>query len=50
MAFIAIGIRQWFILSKWTKRYREYKELQQKIDEKFDFEAHDEEQYQRIEK
>jgi hypothetical protein len=36
---IAIGIRQWFVLSKWTHRYQMYKELQKKIDEKLDSES-----------
>jgi hypothetical protein len=35
--WLAIGIRQWFVLSKWTKRYERYKELQKKIDEKLDY-------------
>jgi len=29
-----VRIRQWFVLSKWTKKYERYKELQKKIDEK----------------
>jgi hypothetical protein len=28
-----IGIRQWFVLSKWSKKYKQYKQLQKKIDE-----------------
>jgi cell division protein FtsL len=39
LAWIAIGIRQWFVLSKWTQRYEIYKELQKKIDEKLDYES-----------
>lgn len=38
LAWIVIGIRQWFVLSKWTQRYEAYKELQKKIDEKLDYE------------
>lgn len=34
LAWLAVGIRQWFILSKWTKKYETYRELQRKIDEK----------------
>jgi cell division protein FtsL len=37
LAWIVIGIRQWFVLSKWTQRYELYKELQKKIDEKLDY-------------
>jgi len=36
-AWIVIGVRQWFVLSKWTQRYEVYKELQKKIDEKLDY-------------
>ncbi len=38
LTFIAVGIRQWMALSKWTERYKAYKELQAKIDAKLDFE------------
>ena len=37
LAWIIIGIRQWFVLSKWTQRYELYKELQKKIDKKLDY-------------
>jgi len=29
---MGIGIRQWFVLSKWDKKYKKYRELQKKID------------------
>ena len=32
--WLGMGIRQWFVLSKWTKKYKQYKDLQKKIDEK----------------
>ncbi|MDG7001308.1 MAG: hypothetical protein JRN15_19605 [Nitrososphaerota archaeon] len=38
-AFFAIGARQWLVLSKWTGRYKVYKEMQSKVDEKLDFES-----------
>jgi hypothetical protein len=41
--WIGIGIRQWFVLSKWTKKYKQYKELQKKIDEKLDYDIDNEE-------
>jgi len=41
IAFLALGVRQWMVLSKWTERYRAYKELQKKIDAQLDFEAKD---------
>ncbi|MGI0034896.1 MAG: hypothetical protein ACRD98_03390 [Nitrososphaera sp.] len=37
LVWIGIGIRQWFLLSKWTKKYKQFKELQKKIDEKLDY-------------
>lgn len=36
LVWLGIGIRQWYILSKWDKRYNRYKELQRKVDEKLD--------------
>ncbi len=36
VVWLGIGIRQWFVLSKWTKKYDRYKELQEKIDKKLD--------------
>ena len=32
--WLGIGIRQWFILSKWTAKYDKYKKLQEEIDRK----------------
>jgi hypothetical protein len=37
LVWLGIGIRQWFVLSKWTKRYERYKELQRKLDQKLDY-------------
>ena len=36
LVWLGIGIRQWFVLSKWSKKYEHYKELQKKIDEQLD--------------
>ncbi|HXV51051.1 MAG TPA: hypothetical protein VD689_02860 [Nitrosopumilaceae archaeon] len=36
VVWLGIGIRQWIVLSKWTKKYDRYKELQEKIDKKLD--------------
>ncbi len=38
LSWIAMGIRQWFVLSKWTQRYEIYKELQEKINQELDYE------------
>jgi hypothetical protein len=32
IVWMGIGIRQWFVLSKWDKKYKKYEELQKKID------------------
>lgn len=32
--WLGIGIRQWLVLSKWTKRYDRYKKLQEEVDKK----------------
>jgi hypothetical protein len=37
LIWLGIGIRQWFVLSKWTKKYELYRKLQKEIDEKLDF-------------
>lgn len=37
--FLIIGIRQWIVLAKWTKRYHAYKELQSRVDKQLDFES-----------
>jgi hypothetical protein len=39
LSWIAIGIRQWFVLSKWTQRYEIYKELQEKVNQELDYES-----------
>ncbi len=40
--WLGIGIRQWFVLSKWSKKYERYKELQKRTDEKLDFDVDNE--------
>ncbi len=47
IVWLGIGIRQWVVLSKWTKKYERYKELQKKIDEKLDYDDNDEENERR---
>ncbi|HKX82012.1 MAG TPA: hypothetical protein VJL54_07115 [Nitrososphaera sp.] len=37
LVWLGVGIRQWYLLSKWTKKYEQYKALQKKIDEKLDY-------------
>ena len=33
---LGVGIRQWIILSRWDKRYQEFKKKQEDIDKKLD--------------
>lgn len=42
LVWLGIGIRQWFVLSKWTKKYDRYKDLQKEIDKKLDDEEKEE--------
>jgi energy-coupling factor transporter transmembrane protein EcfT len=37
LVWLGVGIRQWIVFSKWTQKYRVYKELQKKLDERLDF-------------
>lgn len=34
IVWLGVGIWQWFVLSKWARRYERYKELKKSIDEK----------------
>jgi energy-coupling factor transporter transmembrane protein EcfT len=43
LVWLGIGIRQWIVFSKWTQKYRMYKEVQKKVEESLDFEKSDEE-------
>ncbi len=36
IVWLGIGIRQWFVLSKWDKKYKKYKELQEKVNEELE--------------
>src|ERR671930_692903 len=36
IVWLGIGIRQWIVLSKWTRRYEEYKRRRDEIDRQFD--------------
>jgi hypothetical protein len=37
LVWLGVGIRQWIVFSRWTQKYRLYKELQKKLDERLDF-------------
>ena len=34
--WLAIGIRQWYIMSKWDSKYKDFKKQQEEVDKKFD--------------
>ena len=36
IVWLAIGLRQWVVLSNWDKRYKQFKEQQEKIDKQID--------------
>jgi energy-coupling factor transporter transmembrane protein EcfT len=39
--WLGVGIRQWVVFSKWAQKYRLYKELQRRLDERLDFDKDD---------
>ncbi|MDQ6669039.1 MAG: hypothetical protein M3Y53_12560 [Thermoproteota archaeon] len=41
LIWLGVGIRQWYVLSKWSKKYQRYKELQKKLDEKLDYDNYE---------
>lgn len=46
LVWLGIGIWQWFVLSKWSKKYERYKELQKRVDEKLDEDDNNKERQQ----
>ena len=36
LVWLGIGIKQWFFISKWDKKYQKFKERQERIDKKLD--------------
>ena len=42
LVWLGIGIRQWFVLSKWDKKYQQFKERQKEIDKEFEDNSDDE--------
>jgi energy-coupling factor transporter transmembrane protein EcfT len=41
LVWLGVGIRQWIVFSRWTQKYRMYKEVQKKVEESHDFEKND---------
>jgi energy-coupling factor transporter transmembrane protein EcfT len=42
LVWLGVGIRQWIVFSKWTQKYRVYKDAQKKVEENLEFEMDDE--------
>jgi hypothetical protein len=42
LAWLGIGIRQWVVLSKWDKKYQNFKSKQKEIDKEFEDDSEDE--------
>jgi len=42
LVWLGIGVRQWIVLSRWDKRYKQFKENQREIDKKFEEDSDDE--------
>lgn len=40
--WLGIGLRQWFVISKWDARYKQFIEHQKEIDKKFEDDSDDE--------
>src|SRR5687767_14728373 len=41
-AWLAVGIRQWMVFSKWLRKFRLYKDRQKELEDLLDFEKSDE--------
>jgi len=41
IVWLGVGIRQWIVISKWDKRYQQFKEHQKEIDKKFQDDSDD---------
>jgi hypothetical protein len=46
LVWLGVGIRQWMVFSRWTRKYHLYKEVQKKVEESLDFEKDDSEEKQ----
>jgi hypothetical protein len=42
LAWLAVGVRQWIVFSKWLRKFRVYKERQKELEDLLDFEKSDE--------
>ena len=37
LVWLGVGIRQWMVMSKWKRKYKEFKKLQEKVEDSLDF-------------
>ncbi|AIF84542.1 hypothetical protein NTE_02493 [Candidatus Nitrososphaera evergladensis SR1] len=44
--WLGVGIRQWIVFSRWTRKYRLYRQLQKDLEKRLDFEKNNEEKSQ----
>ena len=42
LVWLGIGIRQWIVLSKWDKKYQQFKQQQEKIDKELEDDSEEE--------
>ena len=42
LVWLGVGIRQWFVLSKWDKKYQKFKVKQKEIDKRFEDDSDEE--------
>ncbi|AIC15356.1 hypothetical protein NVIE_011250 [Nitrososphaera viennensis EN76] len=49
LIWLGVGIRQWIVFSRWTRKYRMYRKLQKELDRRLDFEKNDEEKSEKKE-
>ena len=42
LAWLGVGIRKWIVFSKWSRKFRLYKERQKELEDLLDFEKKDE--------
>jgi energy-coupling factor transporter transmembrane protein EcfT len=44
LVWLGVGIRQWTVMSKWKRRYKEFKKLQEKVEDSLDFDKEEKQQ------
>jgi energy-coupling factor transporter transmembrane protein EcfT len=44
LVWLGVGIRQWKVMSKWKRKYKEFKKLQEKVEDSLDFDKEEKQQ------